>query len=86
MVHQKSAAIESALMVYAYALDTLGFLSAYFQVNKDNKRVWMFHEHFGATRVSENDVEYEYIITNEAIRQSMHRYIRYLPIELKVEK
>lgn len=81
----QTVAIESALMVYAYALDTLGFLTAHFQVNKENERVSMFHERFGATRIAENDVEYEYIITNEAIRTSMQRYRRYLPISLIVE-
>lgn len=81
----QSVAIESALMVYAYALETLGFLTAHFQVNKENERVSMFHERFGATRITENDVEYEYIITNEAIRTSMQRYRRYLPTSLIVE-
>lgn len=81
-----AVAIESALMVYAYALDTLGFLTAHFQVNKHNERVFRFHERFGATRIKENDVEYEYIISNEAIRTSMQRYRRYLPISLEVEK
>jgi RimJ/RimL family protein N-acetyltransferase len=81
----QSIAIESALMVYAYALDTLGFLSSHFQVNKENERVWKFHERFGATRITENEIEYKYIITNEAIRESMKRYGRYLPASLKVE-
>lgn len=79
-----SVAIESALMVYAYALDTLGFLTAHFQVNKANKRVANFHERFGATKIAENDVEYEYIITNEAIRASMQHYRRYLPNSIEV--
>jgi RimJ/RimL family protein N-acetyltransferase len=81
----QSVAIESALMVYSYALDTLGFLSSHFQVNKENERVCKFHERFGATRTAENEVEYKYIITNEAIRESMQRYGRYLPGSLKVE-
>lgn len=80
-----SVAIESALMVYAYSLDTLGFLTAYFNVDKGNRSVWKFHERFGAVKISENDVEYQYIISNEAIRYSMRKYSRYLPEELKVE-
>ena len=82
----QSVAIESALMVYAYALDTLGFLTSHFQVNKDNERVFMFHERFGATRIAENDIEYEYIISNEAIRESMQRYRRYLSASLEVRE
>lgn len=82
----QSVAIESALMVYVYALDSLGFDCAHFQVNKDNESVWKFHERFGATRVAENDVEFEYVISNVAIRESMKRYKRYLPEKLTVEK
>ena len=81
----QSVAIESALMVYAYALDILGFDRAHFQVNKENERVCKFHERFGAERVSENEVEYEYVITNASIRESMTRYKRYLPEKLTVE-
>lgn len=71
-------AIESALMVYSYGLDTLGFESAHFQVNKGNKSVCSFHERFGATRITENHTEYQYIINNKSIREAMQRYKRYL--------
>ena len=74
-----SAAIESALMVYAYALESLGFQSAHFQVQKANERVWQFHERFGAKRISENEVQYEYRLPNAAIKLSIDRYRRYLP-------
>ena len=80
-----SAAIESALMVYAYALDTLGFTNAHFQVNLGNERVCAFHERFGARRVSQDEVEIEYTLANEAIREAMKRYARFLPQPLKVD-
>lgn len=80
-----AAAIESALMVYAYALDTLGFSGAHFDVRRDNERVWSFHERFGAQRVSENERDIDYEISNEAIRASMRRFQRYLPNPLLVE-
>jgi len=79
-------AIESALMVYAYGLDTLGFESAHFQVNKSNKSVCSFHERFGATRIIENDMEYQYVINNKSIRDAMQRYKRYLHTPLIVEQ
>lgn len=47
------------------------FLTAHFHVNKHNERVFRFHVRFGATRIEENAVEYEYIISSEAIRTSM---------------
>lgn len=72
------AAMESALMVYAYAVDHLGFKAAHFDVRKDNERVWQFHERFGARRTSENELDYFYSIDNEAIAASRRRYQRFL--------
>jgi RimJ/RimL family protein N-acetyltransferase len=80
-----ATAIESALIVYSYALDSLGFLTAHFQVNKENERVCAFHERFGAQRIAENETEYKYTISNEEIRASMQRYKRYLPMSLIIE-
>ncbi|KQU74863.1 MULTISPECIES: GNAT family N-acetyltransferase [unclassified Rhizobacter] len=80
-----SAAIESALMVYAYALDTLGFSSAHFTVNVDNERVCAFHERFGAERIEQDVHEISYGLSEASIRASMQRYARYLPGPLVVE-
>ena len=80
-----AAAIESALMVYAYALDTLGFGAAHFQVRRDNERVWAFHERFGALRTAADDEQFEYALPSAAIRASMQRYARFLPAGVTVE-
>ncbi len=72
------AAMESALMVYAYAVDHLGFKAAHFDVRKGNERVWQFHERFGARRTSENELDYFYNIDSEAIAASRKRYERFL--------
>lgn len=48
----QTAAIESALMVYAYAIDYMQFDSAHFDVRRGNESVWRFHERFGANRVN----------------------------------
>lgn len=74
-----SAALESALMVYCYALDHLGFGASHFTVHKANESVWQFHERFGAVRRDEDEVQYFYDIDREAILASMQRYRRYLP-------
>lgn len=50
----RQAAMESALMVYAYAVNHLGFKGSHFDVRKGNERVWQFHERFGAQRVKRN--------------------------------
>ena len=79
------AAIESALIVYAYAIDVLGFRAAHFQVNRGNERVRAFHERFGAVCVAEDDLECRYTLSADAIAASRKRYARYLPSSLAVE-
>ncbi len=75
----RHAAIESALMVYAYAIDHLGFGAAHFDVRKENESVWRFHERFGALRVADDGEQYRYILSAVAIAASRKRYSRYLP-------
>ena len=73
------AAMESALMVYAYAVDHLGFTAAHFDVRKGNERVWQFHERFGAERTKETALDYFYTLSLEAIQASRTRYAKFLP-------
>lgn len=75
----KNAAIESALVVYSYAVDVLGFCRAHFDVRQGNASVWRFHESFGAIRVGESDLDYFYEIDDAAIQKSLERYRRFLP-------
>lgn len=77
-------AIESALMVYHFAL-CLGFNRSHFDVRKGNESVWQFHERFGAVRVEETDDDYIYNISLDAIQKSIEKYKKYLPngIEIK---
>lgn len=72
------AAMESALMVYAYAVDHMGFNSAHFDVRRGNERVWQFHERFGAVRTTETELDYRYRIEAPAITASRIRYRRIL--------
>lgn len=78
------AAIESALMVYSYALDHLGFTGAHFDVRKGNARVWQFHERFGAQRVAETELDFFYQLDREAIAASRKRYLRFLKDSVSV--
>jgi RimJ/RimL family protein N-acetyltransferase len=71
-------AVESAMMVYAFALE-LGFTASHFTVRAGNESVWKFHERFGATRTSESGEDYFYSISLDAIRASMEKYRKYLP-------
>lgn len=81
----KHAAMESALMVYAYAVDHLGFTEAHFDVRRGNDRVWKFHERFGARRVKETELDYFYQLDGKAIADSRRRYTRFLEGSVHVE-
>ncbi|MCF8002809.1 MAG: GNAT family N-acetyltransferase [Chromatiaceae bacterium] len=78
------AAMESALMVYAYAVDHLGFTAAHFDVRKGNERVWQFHERFGAKRTAETTLDYFYTLSLEAIQASRTCYAKFLPASVTV--
>lgn len=80
------AAIESALMVYAYACDHLGFARAHFDVRKENSSVWKFHERFGAARTKETKLDYYYEISEQSIAASRKRYSRFLPAGVSLEE
>jgi RimJ/RimL family protein N-acetyltransferase len=76
-------AIESALMVYAFALE-LGFTAAHFSVRIGNESVWKFHERFGATRTGEAGEDYFYSISRDAIRASLDKYRKHLPESIAI--
>jgi hypothetical protein len=78
------AAIESALMVYSYAIDYLGFSSARIDVRVGNKRQWQFHERFGSKRISETSQTYFYEIHLDEIILARKKYAKYLPQNVKV--
>lgn len=78
-----SYAVESALMVYQFAL-SLGFTRAHFDVRKGNESVWKFHERFGAVRTEETELDYFYSLSREAIDKSLARYAKFLPDGVQV--
>ena len=78
-------AMESALMVYRYAL-TLGFTWSRFDVRKGNATVWKFHERLGALRIAETDEEYFYQMSTETIYLTLKKYKEYLPKGIEVER
>jgi len=65
------AAMESALIVYSYALDHLNFSQSHFDVRKGNIKVKQFHERFGANVINEDDDNYYYSIGKDRIRLSL---------------
>ena len=79
------AALESALLVYAYA-DRLGFRSARLDVRIDNADVRRFHERlFGAEQVDQNDIDCFYRVPMPDFRQPSGRFAGLVPDPLPVE-
>lgn len=78
-----SASIESALIIYKYALSR-GLESAHFDVRKGNTSVYRFHERFGAVRVSESENDYFYKLNNDAIITSLNKYKKHMPDDIIV--
>lgn len=72
-------ALESALMVYSYAIDVLNFRKAHFSVRKNNIKVCNFHERFGAKIIDQDDDNYFFSINYESISVSRDKYKKILP-------
>ena len=77
-------AVESLLIVYHYALDTLGFNRSYFAVRKANRSVWRFMERFGGVRTGETAVDYLYATQRQPVEASFKRHAALLPTPVKV--
>lgn len=78
-----SFAVESALMVYHYALH-LGFTSAHFEVRRENTGVIQFHERFGARMVRQNEIEDFFELDETALRAALDKFARFLPDGIQV--
>ena len=78
------AAIESALIIYSFALDHLGFKNSHFEVRQENTKVWNFHQRFGAKLIKEDNIQRFYEISETSIKESFLRYIKYLPQGIQV--
>lgn len=81
----RHAAMESALMVYAYAIDHLGFKACHFDVRKGNANVIKFHERFGAQIVGETELDYLFSLSPDSISDSRARYLEFLSGSVIVE-
>ncbi|MEQ0828319.1 MULTISPECIES: GNAT family N-acetyltransferase [Enterobacter] len=77
-------AIESALLVYYYALK-LGFTRAHFDVRKGNHSVIRFHERFGAVRQKETEDDILFTISKDSIQDSINKFKKYLPQHILIK-
>ncbi len=70
--------IESALTVYEFAFNILGFNQSHFDVRKGNNKVIEFHKRFGAKIISEDELNYYFIILKSDYEISKKRYNKFL--------
>lgn len=75
----KTAAIESAIMIYDFAYYSLRFKRSHFDVRKANYRVAEFHKRFGATIVGEDDLNFYFEYDRDIYSSVRNKYIRYIP-------
>ncbi|MFT7452046.1 MAG: RimJ/RimL family protein N-acetyltransferase [Patescibacteria group bacterium] len=66
----KYAALESAFLIYRYGFDLLGFEKSHFEVIKENVGVVNFHKRMGAQIVQEDEVNFYFEITKDAVRKA----------------
>lgn len=64
------AAVESALLVYKFGFEKLGYNKCHFDVMKGNERVISFHERFGAVKIAEDSLNSYFNISKEAVEAS----------------
>jgi RimJ/RimL family protein N-acetyltransferase len=78
------AAVESALMVYSYAIDHLRFEKCHFDVRKVNDKAVRFHSKFGARIVDEDEKDYFFELNSQEIFHARQRYERFLPDPIRI--
>lgn len=78
-----STAIESALILYRYAVDIIGFKKSHFDVRIGNDKVINFHKNFGAIEINRDSQDIFFEITAESISKSISKYKKYLPDGIK---
>lgn len=80
----RQAAVESALMVYAFALDHLGFARTHFDVRAGNARVRAFHARMGAVQMGQDGEDVLYEIDPDALRRARVGLLDFLPHGVRI--
>ncbi|MDE6958068.1 N-acetyltransferase [Helicobacter apodemus] len=70
-------AIESALCIYEFAFNTLGFRQSHFDVRKNNVKVVAFHQRCKARIVREDSKNYYFNFSKEDFASMQRHYAKY---------
>ncbi|UQB42409.1 GNAT family N-acetyltransferase [Thiomicrospira microaerophila] len=74
----QTTAIQSALLIYEFGFQQLGYKKAHFDVRKANQRVIAFHQRFGARIIGEDALNYYFNYTYEDYLTIKQKYRRFL--------
>lgn len=78
------SAIETAILIYEFAFNTLGFKKSEFEVNKNNEKVVSYHKKSGAKIIGEDDINY-YFCVEKAVGLEFAKSLRER-LESKLQK
>src|SRR5688500_2356031 len=81
-----NTAIESALLIYSYAVFQMGFKRSHFDVRVDNTRVIDFHKRFGAVEVGRSAESVYFEIDFPAIANALKRFSKFLPSQASLSR
>ena len=70
-------AIKSAILIYDYAFDVLGFMQSHLDVRKENRSVNAFHIRMGAECVKSDDLNHYYVMKKVAYLDAKKKLSRY---------
>ena len=70
----QSSALESALLVYKFGFDYLGFEQSHFDVRKENIKVNSFHKKMGAIETSRDSTNIYYILDKNQYNHNKEYY------------
>lgn len=68
------SAIESALLVYKFGFERLGYNKCHFEVMRKNVKVVDFHKKFGAVIVAEDDENFYFEISKEDVKETSNKF------------
>ena len=72
------ATLEGVLLLYEFILEYLGKEKIFFDVRKDNKKVWRFHKSYGAVQIDEDELDYFFEFSKDSFKIMKKEYQKYL--------
>tara|TARA_B110000093_G_C12948361_1_gene401277 strand:- start:28 stop:552 length:525 start_codon:yes stop_codon:yes gene_type:complete len=72
-----AVAVKSAMLIYDYAFDVLGFMQSHFDVRKENRSVNAFHLRMGAECARSDSLDHFYVLKRSTYLDARKKLLRY---------